>query len=157
MVEVTCVVDAKAALGESTFWDPVEQVLWWIDIWGPTIHRYNPATNADDTWTAPEYLGCLLRDLLERLDAVCRKAGVDHRDRLHALRAEPLTHRFVELGSPFRARRGGETGPVPAARIAVHREVRDAQHRAARVLPCRIENRGHDCGARLDQPHYRLH
>jgi sugar lactone lactonase YvrE len=59
VVEVTCVADARAALGESTFWDPVQQVLWWLDIWGPTIHRYNPATNADDTWTAPEYLGCL--------------------------------------------------------------------------------------------------
>jgi len=34
-------------------------VLWWIDIWGPTIHRYNPASGKDDTWTAPEYLGTL--------------------------------------------------------------------------------------------------
>jgi sugar lactone lactonase YvrE len=31
----------------------------WIDIWGPTIHRTNPATGKDDTWTAPEYLGTL--------------------------------------------------------------------------------------------------
>lgn len=58
-MEVVCVVDAKAELGEGTLWDPVGGVLWWIDIWGPTIHRYNPATGADDTWTAPEYLGCL--------------------------------------------------------------------------------------------------
>ena len=34
-------------------------MLWWIDIWGPTIHRTNPATGKDDTWTAPEYLGTL--------------------------------------------------------------------------------------------------
>jgi sugar lactone lactonase YvrE len=59
MTEITCVVDSKSLLGESTYWDPKARVLWWIDIWGPTIHRFDPATGRDDTWTAPEYLGCL--------------------------------------------------------------------------------------------------
>jgi sugar lactone lactonase YvrE len=59
MTEITCVVDSRSLLGESTYWDPKARVLWWIDIWGPTIHRYDPATRRDDTWTAPEYLGCL--------------------------------------------------------------------------------------------------
>ena len=34
-------------------------MLWWIDIWGPFIHRYDPKTGKDDAWPAPEYLGCL--------------------------------------------------------------------------------------------------
>jgi L-arabinonolactonase len=59
MVEITCVVDARAELGEATLWDPEAQVLWWIDIWGRLIHRYTPATGLDETWEAPEYLGCL--------------------------------------------------------------------------------------------------
>ncbi len=59
MIHFECVVDAKARLGESTYWDPKAQVLWWIDIYGPTIHRYDPATKRNDTWTAPEYLGCI--------------------------------------------------------------------------------------------------
>ena len=59
MVEITCVVDAKAELGEGTLWDPETQVLWWIDIWGRLIHRFTPATGLDETWEAPEYLGCL--------------------------------------------------------------------------------------------------
>jgi L-arabinonolactonase len=59
MVEITCVVDAKAILGEGTMWDPRAQVLWWVDIWAKLIHRYDPATGRDDTWEAPEYLGCL--------------------------------------------------------------------------------------------------
>jgi sugar lactone lactonase YvrE len=58
-MDITCVVDARAQLGEGTLWDPSAGVLWWIDIWGPTIHRYDPATGVDDTWTAPEYLGCI--------------------------------------------------------------------------------------------------
>lgn len=59
MIEIECVVDAKAELGEGTYWDTKAEVLWWIDIYGPTIHRYDPATGRDDTWQAPEYLGTL--------------------------------------------------------------------------------------------------
>jgi L-arabinonolactonase len=59
MVEITCVVDAKAELGEGTVWDPATGALWWIDIYKKLIHRYTPATGKDDTWQAPEFLGCI--------------------------------------------------------------------------------------------------
>jgi L-arabinonolactonase len=59
MTEVTCVLAAGAELGEGTLWDPCEGVLWWIDIWGNRIHRYNPSTGVDDTWETPEHPGCL--------------------------------------------------------------------------------------------------
>jgi len=58
-MEITCVVDARAELGESTYWDPAAEVLWWIDIYGPTIHRFDPATGRNESWPAPEYPGCL--------------------------------------------------------------------------------------------------
>ncbi len=58
-MDITCVVDARAELGEGTIWDPVEGVLWWIDIWQKLIHRYDPRTGRDETWQAPEYLGCI--------------------------------------------------------------------------------------------------
>ena len=59
MVEITCVLDARAELGEATTWDPVAGVLWWIDIWGRRLHSYNPASGEDRVWEAPEYLGCV--------------------------------------------------------------------------------------------------
>ncbi len=59
MVEITCVVDAGAELGEGTLWDPGAGVLWWIDIWKKLIHRYDPATGKDEILETPEYLGCL--------------------------------------------------------------------------------------------------
>jgi len=31
MVAITCVVDARAELGESTLWGPVAGALWWIE------------------------------------------------------------------------------------------------------------------------------
>jgi len=62
-MDIRCVVDAKAELGEGTIWDPKAKVLWWIDIWSRLIHRYDPRTGKDDTWESPEYLGCIgLRD-----------------------------------------------------------------------------------------------
>ncbi len=59
MIEVECVVDSKSLLGEATYWDAEAKVLWWIDIYGRLIHRYDPATGKDDQWPAPEYLGTL--------------------------------------------------------------------------------------------------
>ena len=59
MIEIRCVVDARAQLGEGTWWDPHAKVLWWVDIWAPAIHRFDPVTGRDDVFPAPEYLGCL--------------------------------------------------------------------------------------------------
>ncbi len=59
MVEITCIVDAKAELGEATLWDPDTRVLWWVDIWKKEIHRYDPATGKDEIFDVPEYLGCI--------------------------------------------------------------------------------------------------
>ena len=59
MVEIACVLDARAELGEGTLWDPRDGVLWWIDIWGRLIHRFDPALGENRTWEAPECLGCL--------------------------------------------------------------------------------------------------
>jgi len=58
-IEISCVVDAKAELGEGTLWDPGRGVLWWIDIWSKKIHCHDPATGENLMWEAPEYLGCL--------------------------------------------------------------------------------------------------
>jgi sugar lactone lactonase YvrE len=59
MIRTECVVDSASLLGEATYWDAQAQVLWWIDIWGPLIHCFDPATGEDRTWVAPEYLGTL--------------------------------------------------------------------------------------------------
>jgi sugar lactone lactonase YvrE len=58
-MDIACVVEAGAELGEATIWDPEANVLWWIDIYGPTIHRFDPAHGKSQSWSAPEYLGCI--------------------------------------------------------------------------------------------------
>ena len=59
MIEITCVLDARARVGEGTVWDPVAGVLWWLDIWAKTIHRLHPEIGKNDTFHLPEMVGCI--------------------------------------------------------------------------------------------------
>ena len=59
MTDIECVVDARALLGESTYWDPKAKVLWWIDIYSRAVHRYDPKAERDETFSLPDYPGCL--------------------------------------------------------------------------------------------------
>src|SRR6266478_1081785 len=59
MIDVQCVVEAKALLGEGTCWDPRAQCLWWLDIYAQRIHRYEPATGRTQTFSTPQRPGCL--------------------------------------------------------------------------------------------------
>ncbi|WP_127578761.1 SMP-30/gluconolactonase/LRE family protein [Paenibacillus koleovorans] len=45
------IVDAKSELGEGPCWDDRTGVLWWVDIYGKALHRYNPESGQDDTYT----------------------------------------------------------------------------------------------------------
>ena len=38
--------ETRDRLGESPLWHPREQALYWIDFYGPTVHRLEPATGA---------------------------------------------------------------------------------------------------------------
>ena len=48
MSTVECVVDAGARLGECPLWSPEEQLLYWVDIDGKKIHRYDPSSGTDE-------------------------------------------------------------------------------------------------------------
>jgi sugar lactone lactonase YvrE len=56
--QVDCVLDARAALGEAAVWCGREQVLWWADIEGRALHRFDPATGRDRSWLLPSRPGC---------------------------------------------------------------------------------------------------
>jgi sugar lactone lactonase YvrE len=50
---VECVVRAGALLGECPVWSELEARLYWVDIEGRAIHRYDPSTNLDDRRSVP--------------------------------------------------------------------------------------------------------
>lgn len=59
MVAVRCVLEAGALVGEGPVWCAATRRLWWVDILGRSLHRFDPATGADTVWALPEQPGCL--------------------------------------------------------------------------------------------------
>ena len=41
--DITCVQPSTAFLGDSPLWDADRSILWWVDILGPTLHRFDPS------------------------------------------------------------------------------------------------------------------
>ena len=53
------VTGVGALLGESPVWDTEAGVLWWLDIEGCSIRRYDPAVDAEQSWPTPDKPGSL--------------------------------------------------------------------------------------------------
>ena len=69
---------AAAPLGEGTLWSMREQALYWVDILGCMLHRFDPATGRTASWTFDEEISAVAerasgagpdRDLAARLRA----------------------------------------------------------------------------------------
>lgn len=54
-------VTTHARLGECPLWDPDDNVLYWTDIEGRTLHRYDPVSGIDSTRGLPGRVGSLAR------------------------------------------------------------------------------------------------
>ena len=50
-------VDSQDQLGECPLWCERTQALWWTDIDGPTLHRWQAADGARRQWTLPDRVG----------------------------------------------------------------------------------------------------
>ena len=57
---VECVWSVEAVLGEGPVWSAAEKAVWFVDIKAPAIHRFDPATGARLSWSAPARVGFLL-------------------------------------------------------------------------------------------------
>jgi sugar lactone lactonase YvrE len=53
------VVPATYALGESPFWHPLEQMLYWVDISGKQVLRANVYMGTVEVWDLPSEPGCI--------------------------------------------------------------------------------------------------
>ncbi|HTV96225.1 MAG TPA: SMP-30/gluconolactonase/LRE family protein [Steroidobacteraceae bacterium] len=60
MREVRCVWPVEAQLGEGPFWSACEAALWFVDIKGRQIHRFDPAAAAGRSWRAPDQVSFVL-------------------------------------------------------------------------------------------------
>jgi sugar lactone lactonase YvrE len=59
MLRIEVFSDRKESLGEGPLWDVQEQRLYWIDSYGPTVHRADATGGDRKSWTMPEPIGSL--------------------------------------------------------------------------------------------------
>jgi len=57
MSKVECVCAVGAQLGEGPLWSAHDQAVWFVDIKGKRVHRFDPRTQALQSWPAPEEIG----------------------------------------------------------------------------------------------------
>ncbi|MCA8932905.1 MAG: SMP-30/gluconolactonase/LRE family protein [Rhodospirillaceae bacterium] len=64
MTAVSCVLEVGCQLGEGPLWQHAEGALWWLDIRGRVLHRWQPETGARHDWPLHDLCGCfaLARD-----------------------------------------------------------------------------------------------
>lgn len=55
-------LDARATLGECIRWDARDKLIYWVDIPGKKMHRYDPASGHDDSLDLPQEMGCFAQD-----------------------------------------------------------------------------------------------
>lgn len=53
------VTGGGARLGECPVWEPDAGVLWWLDIEGRSIHRFDPSSGAEQVWPTPDKPGSM--------------------------------------------------------------------------------------------------
>jgi sugar lactone lactonase YvrE len=54
------VVGPGAVLGEGPVWDEREGILWWLDIPGKALHRYDPTSGDDEAFAFEDEVGSLV-------------------------------------------------------------------------------------------------
>ena len=47
-------LDARAEAGESPWWSAAENCLYWVDIHGRRLHRFDPRSGLDRAWITPD-------------------------------------------------------------------------------------------------------
>ena len=61
MAKVDCVCAVGAQLGEGPLWSAPEQAVWFVDIKGRQIHRFDTRGSALTSWAAPEEVGFVVK------------------------------------------------------------------------------------------------
>jgi sugar lactone lactonase YvrE len=59
MTATHAIASTRDRVGESPVWSLAEQALYWVDIEGPYIRRWAPASDVVQSWTLPERVGCI--------------------------------------------------------------------------------------------------
>lgn len=96
-IRAALVLDAGAEAGESPWWSAPEQCLYWVDIHGRRVHRFDPRAGADREWGTPD---------LVTFVATHERGGIVVALRDRVCHVDPTTGEYRELATPPRPRGG---------------------------------------------------
>jgi sugar lactone lactonase YvrE len=123
------------ALGESPFWHPAEQRLYWLDIPARRVQRWDPASGLREQWDLPQDPGCIAPAARGGLVLALRD-GI-YRARSWAGMLEPLV-RF-QHGATTRFN-DGKADPVGRFWAGTYYEPKDARKADLYAVDCRPDN-----------------
>ncbi|MEJ8835445.1 SMP-30/gluconolactonase/LRE family protein [Ramlibacter sp. AN1133] len=122
-------------LGESPFWHPTEQRLYWVDIRGRRVRRFDPATGAREQWELPQEAGCIAPAARGGLVLGLRD-GI-YRARRWGGSLEPL----VRFGHGAHSRfNDGKADPLGRFWAGTYYEPKDARKADLYCIDCRPDN-----------------
>jgi len=136
MMQALC--DVRNQVGESPVWSVAEQCLYWVDIEGRRIHRFDWATRAQQSWPTAERVGCIALHADGGLLAAM-ETGLFH---LHLLGATPSAERLTTAVFPRAGMRYNDGRTDHAGRFWVTSMVRDMSLAAADGALFRFDARG---------------
>jgi sugar lactone lactonase YvrE len=82
----------QAILGECPLWDPYHEVLYWIDIIKPSIHRLNVTTKKHQEISVPKQIGCI--GLYDDDNLICALSN-------ELVKLNPLSNELEAISSPL--------------------------------------------------------
>nr|WP_315427678.1 SMP-30/gluconolactonase/LRE family protein [uncultured Albidiferax sp.] len=59
MTAAKAIASSRDRVGECPVWSVAENALYWVDIEGQQIRRWSPVSDAVQSWTLPERVGCI--------------------------------------------------------------------------------------------------
>ncbi len=96
-----CIWPATATLGEGTLWSVRQQALYWVDILGHQLHRYDPGTSGRSNWSFDEEVSAVAERATQSGLLVTLRRGfaffdpeTGHLQRLHEPEPERSSNRF---------------------------------------------------------------
>ena len=123
------------ALGESPFWHPTEQRLYWVDIPGRRVRRWDPASGAQDTWALPLEPGCIAPAKGGGLVLALRDGVYRARDWGGEL--QPVVQFRLDKGTRFN---DGKADPMGRFWAGTYYEPKDARKADLYCIDCRPDN-----------------
>jgi sugar lactone lactonase YvrE len=123
------------ALGESPFWHPAEQRLYWLDIPSRRVQRWDPASGLREQWDLPQDPGCIAPAIRGGLVLALRD-GI-YRARGWGGTLEPIA-RF-QHGATTRFN-DGKADPLGRFWAGTYYEPKDARKADLYAVDCRPDN-----------------